>query len=170
MVPRHHFVAEIFCDEVYKDSALPIGHGVNCSRPSTVARMLTLLGERRKVLEVGTGCGWQTALLSTYAETYSVESIPALHERARRDLAAYPVRLRLGDGMLGWPEAKPFDGIIVCASVSQRPPMLFDQLSVDGVMVFPLDTGGRQELCRVEKANGRDELQMFGAGRFVRAT
>lgn len=167
MVPRHHFVAEIFRDDVYKDTALPIGHGVNCSRPSTVTKMLSLLGERRKVLEIGTGCGWQTALLSTYAETYSIEAMPALHERAGRDLASYRVRLRLGDGMLGWPEAAPFDGIVVCASVSECPPLLFDQLSDDGVMVFPLDRGDRQELCRVEKTSGR--LQMFGAGRFVRA-
>ena len=167
-VPRHHFVAEIFRDEAYKDCAIPIGHGVSASRPSVIARMLSLLGARSKVLEIGTGSGWQTALLSTYAETFSIECVAGLHERARRDLASYPVNLRLGDGRLGWQECAPFDGIIVSAAVSECPPALFDQLAPDGVMVLPLGNGERQQLCRIEKSkNGTPRL--FGPCGFTLA-
>ncbi len=167
-VPRHHFVAEIFCDEVYKNTALPIGHGVNASRPSVIAKMLTLLGQPAKVLEIGTGCGWQTALLSTFAETYSIEINAALYERAARDLRPYRVHLKHDDGMMGWAEHAPFDGILLSAAAPECPPVLFDQLSADGVMVFPLVAADRQELCRVTKRNGKSP-EMLGAARFVRA-
>lgn len=165
-VPRHRFVAEIFWDEAYKDAALPIGHGVNATKPSVVARVLSLLGERRKVLEIGTGCGWQTALLSTFAETYSIESHPMLYERARRDLAGYSVRLRLGNGLKGWPEHQPFDGIVVCAGVRAPPIALLEQLAPRGVMVVPLGNSERQSLCRVSKPGFVED---FGSCGFVEA-
>lgn len=146
-VPRHHFLAEVFADEAYKNSALPIGHGLTASRPSTVIAMLLALGERRKVLEVGTGCGWQTALLSTFAHTYSIEAHPKLAERAARDLRPYPVTLRQGDGLQGWPEAAPFDGIVVCAALDEPPQALFEQLTEDGVMVAQVGA----EICTINK-------------------
>jgi len=146
-VPRHHFVAEVYSDEAYKDAALPIGHGLTASRPSTIVTMLKALGTPRRALEIGTGCGWQAALLSRYAETYSIEINPALHERAARDLRGYDVKLRLGDGLSGWPEAAPFDGIIVCAALEAVPAILLGQLSDDGRLVAQI--GG--EICRADK-------------------
>ncbi len=149
-VPRHWFLSEIYRDEAYKDSAPPIGHGAHASTPSTVVRMLTLLGQPRKVLEVGTGCGWQTALLSTYCEVHSVEVCPELHERARRDLRGFDVKLYLGDGLKGLPDVAPFDGIIMCAAVREIPESLLSQLS--GVMVAPVGDQNKQEILRVTKA------------------
>lgn len=146
-VPRHHFLAEIFSDEAYKDAAPPIANGLTASRPSTVVTMLAALGKPRKVLEIGTGCGWQTALLSMFAQTYSIEIHPGLAERAARDLRAYRVALRQGDGMQGWPEAAPFDGIIVCAALPEPPLALFDQMTEDGIMVAQVGN----ELCTLNK-------------------
>lgn len=150
-VPRHHFLAEEHSKDAYKNVAVPIGHGVNATRPSVVIQMLELLGERSKVLEVGTGCGWQTALISTFAEVFSIEQNPSLHERAARDLRDYPVSLRCGNGFAGWPEAAPFDGVIVCCAMPEVPASLIAQLSDDGVMVLPLGDASKQTLCRVTK-------------------
>ena len=150
-VPRHHFLAETARKEAYKDASIPIGHGFNATKPSVVARMLRLLGERKRVLEVGTGCGWQTALISTFAEVFSIEQNPSLHEHAARDLRDYPVSLRCGNGFAGWPEASPFDGVIVCCAMPAVPVTLVAQLSEDGVMVLPLGDASKQTLCRVTK-------------------
>jgi protein-L-isoaspartate(D-aspartate) O-methyltransferase len=161
-VPRHHFISEIFRDEAYKDSAPPIGHGAHASRPSTVVRMLSLLGKPRKVLEVGTGCGWKTALLSTFCEVHSIEINQGLHERAKRDLRGFNVNLYHGDGLKGIHDKAPFDGIIVCAAVKQVPPALLEQLS--GVMVLPIGDETHQELFRITK----DSSESFGPCGFMK--
>ncbi len=150
-VPRHHFLAEVFRSEAYKNVAVPIGCGVNASRPSVIISMLRLLGPRQRVLEIGTGCGWQTAMISTFAEVFSIEQQVELHERATRDLRDYKVALRCGNGLAGWPEAGPFDGIIICCAVPYVPSVLTEQLSEDGVMIMPLGDAREQTLCRVTK-------------------
>lgn len=154
-VPRFPFVAEIFAADADKDAAIPIGHGVHASRPSTIAAMLSLLGPRRRVLEIGTGCGWQTALLTRFADTvYSIEYNPRLHERAARDLKAlgYDVTTRCGDGFMGWPEHAPFDGIIAACAVPDIPQALMDQLVPGGVLVAPVGDASAQRLVRVTAA------------------
>ena len=137
-VPRHHFIPEIHINDAYKDVALPIGHGVTASRPSTIIDSISALGNPKKVLEIGTGSGWQTALISQFAKVYSVEINPSLHERASRDLRGYNVNLLLGDGLDGWPEHAPYDGIIVCASLEKNPQTLLDQLSEEGIIVVQI--------------------------------
>jgi protein-L-isoaspartate(D-aspartate) O-methyltransferase len=148
-LPRHLFVDEALASRAYEDIALPLGFGQTISSPYTVARMTEALrgGQvLKKVLEVGTGCGYQTAVLARLAkEVYSVERIGALLKRARaalRDLRLYNVRLKHGDGQQGIPEAAPFDGIIVTAAMTHVPCSLTEQLEVGGRMVLPL---GAQE-------------------------
>jgi len=137
-VPRHHFIPEIHINDAYKDVALPIGHGVTASRPSTIIGLISALGHPQKVLEIGTGSGWQTSLISQFAEVYSVEINPSLHERASRDLRGHNVNLLLGNGLNGWPENAPYDGIIVCASLEIIPQTLLGQLSEDGIIVVQI--------------------------------
>ncbi|TXF11681.1 protein-L-isoaspartate(D-aspartate) O-methyltransferase [Pelomicrobium methylotrophicum] len=148
-VPRHLFVDEALASRAYEDIPLPLGFGQTISSPYTVARMTEVLRNGRalkKVLEVGTGCGYQTAVLARLAkEVYSVERIGELLKRARtifRDLRIYNVRLKHGDGQQGIPEAAPFDGIIVTAAIPHVPRALTEQLEVGGRMVLPL---GAQE-------------------------
>lgn len=148
-LPRHLFVDEALASRAYEDISLPLGFGQTISSPYTVARMTEALrGGRslKKVLEVGTGCGYQTAVLARLTkEVYSVERIGALLKRARtalRDLRLYNVRLKHGDGQRGIPEAAPFDGIIVTAAMTHVPHALTEQLEVGGRMVLPL---GAQE-------------------------
>jgi protein-L-isoaspartate(D-aspartate) O-methyltransferase len=147
--------------EAYADSALPIGHGQTISQPYVVALMTETLrlspGDR--VLEVGTGSGYQTAVLAEIvAEVYSVEIIPELHERARRDLRELGyenVHLELGDGSWGLPEHAPYDAIIVTCSTPEVPPALLDQLVEGGRMCIPLGRPDRvQNLTSLEK--GKD--------------
>ncbi len=144
-VPRHLFVDEALATRAYDDVSLPLGFGQTISAPYTVARMTEVLRGGRaldKVLEVGTGCGYQTAVLAPLArEVYSVERIGELHARARRalrEVRANNVRLRHGDGSRGIVEAAPFDGIIVTAAVTQVPPALLEQLAPGGRMVAPV--------------------------------
>jgi protein-L-isoaspartate(D-aspartate) O-methyltransferase len=162
-VPRHHFIAEVYSDEVYKDAALPIGHGSTASRPSTVVAALTAIGKPQRVLEIGTGCGWQTALLSTFCYVYSIEAVLALAERASRDLHRYAVNLRCGNGLHGWPDAAPFGGIILCAAVDEPPAALLDQLTDDGVLVAQVGNA----MCRMNKAG--EITVMGGRARFATA-
>lgn len=159
-LPRHLFVDEALASRAYEDIALPLGFGQTISSPYTVARMTEALrGGRslKKVLEVGTGCGYQTAVLARLAkEVYSVERIGALLKRARaalRDLRIYNVRLKHGDGQQGIPEAAPFDGVIVTAAMTHVPRSLAEQLEVGGRMVLPL---GAQEqvLHLIERTEG----------------
>lgn len=148
--PRHPFLSENFIKDASKNVGVPIGHGLTASKPSTVARMLTLLGSRKRVLEVGTGCGWQTALLTHLAkEVYSIECCRSLYERAARSLSGYPASLKCGDGGKGWPDKSPFDGIIVSCAIEKTEP-LTRQLDVGGVLVAPVGNGKSQTLVLIE--------------------
>ena len=133
-VPRHHFVSGLHRDDAYKDHAIPIGYGLTASRPSTIAKCLSAIGRPMRCLEIGTGCGWQTALLSTFSETFSIECNVGLAERAARDLRDYSVGLKVGDGMQGWEDHAPFGAIIVCCSLSEIPVALLGQLTDDGLL------------------------------------
>ncbi len=152
-VPRHLFVDEALASRAYEDTPLPIGHGQTISQPWVVARMTELLlqaGEVNRVLEVGTGCGYQTAVLSVLVnQVWSVERIGALLEQARerfRLLRLANVHLRHGDGYAGWPEEAPFDAILVAAAPEEVPPALLEQLRVGGRLVIPVGAQGGQQL------------------------
>jgi protein-L-isoaspartate(D-aspartate) O-methyltransferase len=165
-VPRHVFVDDGLVAQAYEDTSLPIGHGQTISKPSVVARMLSLLmaGDRARldrplgnVLEIGTGCGYQTAILMRLAQrVVSVERIQGLHDKARERLAMMrgdQVRLVYGDGMLGHPPLAPYDTIIAAACGEQIPDPWREQLAVGGRLVAPLahGQGGLQTLCIVER-------------------
>ena len=146
-IPRHAFVDEGIASRAYEDVALPIGHGQTISSPTIVAMMTELLLEKTqmaKVLEIGTGCGYQTAVLARLvAEVYTLERISPLMDKARRhlrDLRFYNVRFKHVDGHGGYPEAAPFDGILVTACAASVPQVLMDQLAVGGRMVLPVGT------------------------------
>ncbi len=156
-VPRHIFVDEALASRAYDEVSLPIGFGQTISNPRIVARMLELLnssGDLGKVLEVGTGCGYQAAVLSKMAkEVYSVERISPLLSKARnslRELKIHNVRLRHADGNLGCRDGSPYDGIVMAAAAAQIPKPLLEQLAVGGRMVLPLG-GQEQRLCVVER-------------------
>lgn len=155
-LPRHLFVDEALSSRAYEDSALPIGHGQTLSQPYTVARMTEALlevGPPEKVLEIGTGSGFQTAVLASLVRrVYSVERVKALLEEARirlRALRLRNVRLRHGDGSLGWPEYAPFDAIMVTAAPEGIPRLLVNQLAPGGCMMLPIGQGQQQVLVRV---------------------
>lgn len=159
-VPRHLFVDEALASRAYEDTALPIGFSQTISQPYVVARMIeSLIGDNgmpARVLEVGTGCGYQAAVLAQLArEVYSVERIRALLERARANLRALRLsnlRLSHGDGTLGLEPAAPFDAIIVAAAARAVPPALLQQLARGGRMVLPLKSkGGAQRLAVYER-------------------
>lgn len=159
-VPRHLFVPEDLAAEAYdEDRALPIGEGQTTPEPLVVATMAEALRTRPrdKVLEIGTGSGYQTAVLAEMVETvYSIEIEPALAERAKKrlgDLGCQNIRLRVGDGYEGWIEEAPFDAILVTAAVEEVPPALMDQLKEEGGrLVLPIGTPfGDQELTFIEK-------------------
>ena len=155
-LPRHRFVDEALASHAYEDAALPIGHGQTISQPYAVARMTEALLEPRQphaVLEIGTGSGFQTAVLASLARrVYSVERVAALLETARRRLAELRlrnVRLRHADGALGWPEYAPFDAILVTAAPPGIPRALVQQLRIGGCMVLPMGLGTEQVLVRL---------------------
>ncbi len=144
-IPRHIFIDEALATRAYEDVSLPIGFGQTISQPYTVARMTEVLragNYLKKVLEIGTGCGYQTAVLSRVAiEVYSVERISPLLMRARnhlRDLRMRNITLKHADGTMGLPELAPFDGIIVTAAASRVPEDLLQQLAIGGRMVIPV--------------------------------
>ena len=160
-VPRHLFVEEALASRAYEDSALPIGFGQTISQPYVVARMIEILIQERplgKVLEIGTGCGYQAAVLASLAsEVYSVERIKELLERARanlRELRLKNLRLAHGDGAAGMEEAAPFDSIILAAAASELPRALLQQLARGGRMILPLREAGAdaQRLVLVERS------------------
>ncbi|TVQ84978.1 MAG: protein-L-isoaspartate(D-aspartate) O-methyltransferase [Chromatiaceae bacterium] len=158
MLPRHLFVDEALASRAYEDSALPIGHGQSISQPYTVARMTAALlagGPLCTVLEIGTGSGFQTAVLAALVRrVYSIERLAALSTRAEQRLRALQlrnVRLRHGDGTRGWPEYAPFDGILVTAAADGVPRPLAEQLAVGGRMVLPIDRGDSQVLARLTR-------------------
>ncbi len=159
-LPRHLFVDEALASRAYEDSALPIGHGQTISQPYTVARMSAALVERGRpdtVLEIGTGSGFQTAVLASLVRrVYSIERVDALLQKARsrlRTLKLRNVRLRHGDGALGWSEYAPFGAIIVTAAPQGIPRLLVNQLVPGGCMVLPIGRGSQQVLVRVVRTD-----------------
>ena len=169
-VPRHIFVDEALASRAYDDVSLPLGFGQTISQPYIVARMIEILrngSPLNRVLEIGTGCGYQAAVLAQLAkEVHSVERVQPLYERAGdylNELQAQNVTLRYADGNMGLPEIAPFDGIIMAAAATHVPPALLEQLAVGGRMVLPL---GAQEqyLCLIERdANGYRETRLEAA-------
>ncbi len=173
-VPRHLFVEEALVDQAYADHPLPIGDGQTISQPYIVALMtqaLELKGDE-KVLEVGTGSGYQTAILAELARwVYSIERYPRLLERARKILERLGytnVTLKLGDGTKGWPEVAPFEAIIVTAAGPKVPEPLLEQLAEGGRLVMPVGDEWSQYLIKVVKKGGQFHRQTLEPVRFVK--
>jgi len=174
-VPRHLFVDAALRERAYDDSPLPIDAAQTISQPYMVALMseaLALEGAER-VLEIGTGSGYQTAILAELAsEVFSVERLAVLAERARERLAALGyqerVHVQLGDGGYGWPAAAPFDAIIVTAAAQSVPRPLLEQLSDGGALVLPLGEAELQGLARIRRQGGGLQVDYFGECRFVK--
>lgn len=175
-IPRHFFVDEALRDQAYNDNPLPIGENQTISQPYMVALMtaaLELKG-REKVLEIGTGSGYQTAVLAELADqVFSIERIAFLASRARKvldSLNCFNVAIRVGDGSYGWKEESPFDGIIVTAGAPDIPKTMLDQLGVGGRLVIPVGTRFAQNLMRVTRLSGEPndfKQEDLGACRFV---
>jgi len=159
-VPRHIFVDEALSSRAYEDMALPLGYGQTISSPHTVARMTELARNGRplgKVLEIGTGCGYQSAVLCRVArQVYSMERLAALIRKARRNLreAGFTnIHLRHGDGHAGMPEVAPFDAIVMSAAAARAPDALLKQLSVGGRMILPIERNDEQHLFIIERTD-----------------
>ncbi len=173
-VPRHLFVEEALRDQAYADHPLPIGEGQTISQPYIVALMTEALELKgpEKVLEVGTGSGYQTAILAELARwVYSIERHPGLLERARQILEALGytnVILKLGDGTKGWPEAAPFEAILVTAAGPRVPEPLLEQLAEGGRLVMPVGDEWSQYLVKVVKKGGKFYRQTLEPVRFVK--
>lgn len=167
-IPRHIFVDEALASRAYENTALPIGYNQTISQPYIVARMVEILlaaGEIKNVLEVGTGCGYQTAVLAQLVEhVYSVERIDALLQKARQKLLLLKcnnVRVKYGDGNIGWSQFAPFDGIIVSAAPIGVPETLLEQLAMNGRLVIPVGTAGKQKLLLITRTEeGYQEKQL----------
>ena len=173
-VPRHIFVDEALGSRAYEDTALPIGFGQTISQPYIVARMTEALleaGPADNVLEVGTGCGYQTAVLAPLAKRVStIERIEPLLTRARerlKELGIRNVRFRHGDGSLGWKAHGPFDGILVAAAPLAVPDALLKQLKVGGRLIVPVGPEGQQQLVRFSRREQRTERETLGPVAFV---
>ena len=172
-VPRHEFLPPSQLHAAYADSALPIGHGATISQPYIVALMTEALEleDGLKVLEVGTGSGYQAAILAACgARVFTIERIAPLHERAARALEAAgfgEVRLRLGDGSRGWPEEAPFDRILVAAAAPAVPLPLREQLAEGGILIAPVGNDWMQSLVRHRKLGENWESEEMEGVRFV---
>ena len=176
-VERHRFVESALVGQAYEDTSLPIGLGQTISKPNVVARMIELLrsgcsGKLGRVLEIGTGCGYQAAVLSQVAtEVYSIERLKGLHEKARdnlRPLRLHNVHLILGDGMLGYPKGAPYAGIISAAGGEHVPASWLEQLAVGGRLVAPTVTpAGHQALVVMHKTARGVEHEVLEAVHFV---
>ena len=173
-VPRHIFVDEALASRAYEDTALPIGFGQTISQPYIVARMSEALlegGPLGKVLEVGTGCGYQTAVLAPLVgRIYSVERIEGLQQRARarlKELGIRNVRFRHGDGAEGWKSQAPFDGILVAAAAINVPDALVSQLAIGGRLIIPAGAEGAQQLLRITRREQGIERKTLGPVSFV---
>lgn len=171
--PRHIFVDEALASRSYEDTALPIGHGQTISQPYIVARMTEALlaVEPHKVLEVGTGSGYQTAVLAQLVnEVYSVERIRPLLDQARRrfiEMRLSNIRLNLSDGGWGWEEFAPFDGILVTAAPVEIPQSLLDQLAIGGRMVIPVGPRGTQQLMQISRSETGFDYETLDMVSFV---
>jgi len=173
-VPRHLFVDEALATRAYEDTALPIGQGQTISQPYVVARMTEALIEGtapRKVLEIGTGCGYQTAVLAPFVKfLYSIERIGALLERARlrlKELNIRNVHLRHGDGFQGWAAHAPYDGILMAAAPLAIPEVLFAQLAQGGRLIAPVGPEGHQQLVRITRRGDDLHTETLGLVSFV---
>lgn len=175
-VPRHRFVPKEVVGAAYDDCPLPIGYGQTISQPYVVAFMTEQLRLKPhdRVLEIGTGSGYQAAILAEIVtEVYTVEIITPLAERAEAtlaDLGYTNIHMRAGDGYLGWPEAAPFDAIIVTCAPENVPPPLIDQLKDGGRMIIPVGATYAQELVLLRKQDGRIKRQAVLPVRFVPMT
>ena len=164
--PRHHFIDQALHSRAYENTALPIGHGQTISQPWVVARMTEALiefGVPARVLEIGTGSGYQAAVLSALVpEVFTVERIEELLRQARRrfrQLGLTNLRSRHDDGKLGWPDEAPFDGIILTAAGDTIPSRILDQLKPHGVLVAPVGSPSRQTLLRLRGDGNGDFIQ-----------
>jgi protein-L-isoaspartate(D-aspartate) O-methyltransferase len=173
-LPRHDFVDEALATRAYEDNALPIGLGQTISQPFVVARMTEALLEHapRKVLEIGTGCGYQTAVLAPLViSVYSVERIGALLDKARqrfKELNLRNITIRHGDGFKGWAAHAPYDAILMAAAPQVMPRILLDQLSPNGGrLVAPIGPDGRQELVRITRKGDELTTERLGIVSFV---
>lgn len=173
-VPRHIFLDEALSHKAYEDVALPIGYGQTISQPYVVARMTEALldsGPLDQVLEIGTGCGYQTAVMSQLAgKVYSVERIKPLLERARKNLKLLKIRnteLKHADGSLGWRECAPFDAIITTAAPQQVPEELLEQLKEGGRLIIPVGGDNVQELQLITRTQQEFKREVLDRVRFV---
>lgn len=173
-LPRHRFVDEALASRAYEDTALPIGHGQTISQPFVVARMTEIIlrgGFPTHVLEIGTGCGYQAAVLAALCErVYTIERIRELHDRSRsvfRELGFQNIRQRFGDGFQGWPAAAPFDAIILTAAPSAIPAALLDQLKEGGRLLAPVGDANAQSLQLFTREAEQFHKQNIEAVNFV---
>jgi protein-L-isoaspartate(D-aspartate) O-methyltransferase len=173
-VPRHRFAPGLSIRRAYEDRPQPIGHDQTISQPTVVAIMTQALrlGGTERVLEIGTGSGYQAAILARLCkEVFTIEIVPPLGEAARDRLKALGyanVHVRIGDGYLGWPEAAPFDRILLTAAPPEIPRALVDQLAEGGILVAPVgEQGEAQRLVRWTKRGGSLKKEDLGAVRFV---
>lgn len=173
-VPRHIFVDEALASRAYEDTALPIGFSQTISQPYIVARMTEALlagGPLGRVLEVGTGCGYQTAVLAPLVgRVYSIERIGGLLSRAKarlKELGIRNVSLKHADGTQGWKSQAPFDGMLVAAAPLNVPDALIRQLKIGGRLIVPVGAEGRQELLQITRREEGVERRVLGAVSFV---
>lgn len=173
-VPRHLFVDEALQAQAYEDHPLPIGHGQTISQPYIVALMSSILevDPGMKVLEIGTGSGYQAAVLAEMgADVYTVERVKPLYQKARKllaDLRYHYVKTKLDDGTMGWPEKAPFDRVLVTAGGPDVPEPLVEQLSDPGILVIPVGSTKRsQTLVKVSKDRGKVDRRDMGSVAFV---
>ena len=171
--PRHHFIPTGLRHRAYEDSSLPIGSGQTISQPSIHARYLELLtlSGRERVLEIGTGSGYQTVLLAHLVEqVFSIERIPVLYQQAReaiRRAGANNISMLLGDGTLGWRQYAPYDAILVSAGAPSVPEPLLGQIAEGGRMLVPVGTREEQHLLMFQRVNGQLEQKEVAPVRFV---
>lgn len=173
-IPRHIFVDEALSSRAYEDTALPIGYGQTISQPYIVARMTEVLlttGRLESVLEIGTGSGYQAAILAILVpEVYSVERIRPLLDQARQrfyELKLRNVRLKYADGIIGWPERGPYDGIIATAAPTDVPAALLDQLAPGGRLIIPIGEQGKQDLTLITRTQQGFEKKVLQDVSFV---